>query len=248
MRFTWFDLAFPWIGLVGALALLALSFGSRLLRSDPASSRWRDRVWLSWMAVVAYLLHNVEEYGVDLLGQRHAFPAALCALLRLPPYPGCPIHPSFFVAVNIPLFWVVGPVAALQSRRHPLIGLSLYSVIIINALIHVLSAVGTGAYNPGLLTAVVVFLPLSAWVGHACFGRGGLSYKALAFVIVWGVVLHAILAVPMLLFASGKISNTVLVWLQLLNAPLLLLVMWFAERWRGGALLRTASQPAGRLG
>jgi hypothetical protein len=241
MRFGWFDLAFPWIGLGAALVLLALLFGSKLLRSDPASSRWRDLVWLSWMAVVAYLLHNVEEYGVDLLGQRHAFPGALCASLGLGPYPGCSIHPSFFLAVNIPLFWVTAPLAALLSRRHPLIGLSLYSVVIINALIHIQRAIVTGSYNPGLLTAVVVFLPLSIWVGHACFGRGGLGYKAMALLIVWGVVLHVILAVPMLLFARGAISNTVLVWPQILNAALLLLVTWLGERWRGGALLRTAS-------
>jgi hypothetical protein len=192
------------------------------------------------MAVVVYLLHNVEEYGVDLLGQRHAFPGALCAALGLPPYPDCPIHPSFFLAVNIPLFWVVGPIAALFSRRHPLIGLSLYSVISINALIHVLTAVRTASYNPGLLTAVLLFLPVAVWVGHACFGRNGMSYKAMALLIVWGIGLHAILAVPMLLFARGSISNTALVWPQILNAPLLLLVMWLAERWRGGALLRPA--------
>jgi hypothetical protein len=233
MSFTWFDLAFPWIGLVGALVLLALLFGSKLLRSDPASPRWRDVGWLSWMAAVVYLLHNVEEYGVDLLGQRHAFPAALCALLRLPPYPDCPIHPSFFLAVNIPLFWVVGPIAALLGRRHPLIGLSLYSVIGINGLIHVLSAVLTGSYNPGLLTAVALFLPLSAWVGHACFGRNGLRYKAMALLVVWGIALHVILAGSLLLSVRGAISNTVLVGLQILNAALLVLVTWTGERWRG---------------
>jgi hypothetical protein len=89
-----------------------------------------------------------------------------------------------------------------------------------------------------LLTAVVVFLPLSAWVGHACFGRGGLRHKAMALLIAWGIVLHAILAVPMLLFVRGTLSSTILVWLQILNAALLLPVMWLGERWRGGALLR----------
>jgi hypothetical protein len=241
MRFTWFDLAFPWVGLVGALVLLALLFGSELLRSDPASSRWRDRVWLSWMAVVVYLLHNVEEYGVDLLGQSHAFPAALCANLGFPTLPDCPVHPSFFLAVNIPLFWVVGPIAALLSRRHPLVGLALYSVIFTNGLVHVLAALLTGQpYNPGLLTAVVLFLPLSAWVAYTCFGGNGLSYRALAFLIVWGVVLHIILAGPLMLSVRGVISNTLTVWLQILNAALLLLVNSLGERWRGGALLGTA--------
>src|SRR5262249_2855182 len=105
------------------VVLLALLFGTQMLRGEPTSSRWRDRVWLSWMAVVVYLLHNVEEYGVDLLGQSHAFPAALCANLGFPTLPDCPVHPSFFLAVNISLFGVVGPIGALLSRRHPLVGL-----------------------------------------------------------------------------------------------------------------------------
>ena len=95
------------------------------------------------MAVVVYLLHNVEEYGVDLLGQSHAFPAVLCANLGFPTLSDCPVHPSFFLAVKIPLFWVVGPIAALLSRRHPLVGLALYSVIFTNGLVHVLAALAT---------------------------------------------------------------------------------------------------------
>ncbi|MCP3406774.1 HXXEE domain-containing protein [Bradyrhizobium sp. CCGB01] len=241
MRFTWFDLAFPWIGLAGALVILALLFGSELLRGDPTSSRWRDLVWLSWMAVAVYLVHNVEEYGIDLLGQSHAFPAALCGNLGFPTLSDCPVLPSFFLAVNIPLFWVVGPIAALLSRRHPLVGLALYSIIFTNGLVHVLAVLLTGQpYNPGLLTAVVLFLPLSAWVAYTCFGRHGLSYRAMAFLIVWGVVLHATLAGPLMLSVRGVISDTLVVWLQILNAALLLLVTWLGERWRGGTLLRTA--------
>lgn len=242
MRFTWFDFAFPWIGLVGALVLLALLFGTELLRNDPALSRWRDLVWLSWMAVVVYLLHNVEEYGVDLLGQSHAFPAALCANLGFSTLAECPVRPSFFLAVNIPLFWIVGPIAALLSRHHPLVGLALYSVIFTNGLVHVLAAILTGEpYNPGLLTAAVLFLPLSAWVAYACFGRNGLSYKAMAFLIVCGIVLHVILAGPLMLSVRGVISSSLAVWLQLLNAALLLLATWLAERWRDGIILRNTT-------
>jgi hypothetical protein len=53
--------------------LLGLMFGTNVLRSDLSVSRWRDLVWLSWAATAAYLVHNVEEYGVDLLGREHAF-------------------------------------------------------------------------------------------------------------------------------------------------------------------------------
>jgi hypothetical protein len=241
MTWNWFDVAFPWIGGVAAVVLLALMFGTNLLRSDSISSRWRDPVWMSWMASAAYLLHNVEEYGLDLLGNSHAFPDALCSNLNLPPYPDCPIPTAFFLAVNIPLFWVVGPLAALLSPRHRLVGFALYSVISINGLVHIAAVFRTGQpYKPGLLTALLLFLPLTVWVGHAFFGKNRLSYKAMALLLVWGVLLHVFLAGPMIMFIKGLINATVLNWSQIINGGLLLVAMWLAERWHGGALARPA--------
>jgi hypothetical protein len=236
---TWspFQVAFPWIGGAAAIGLLILLFATDLLRSELTVSRWRDPVWMSWMATVAYLLHNVEEYGIDALGHRLAFPAALCANMNLPPYPDCPMPAAFFVAVNIPLFWIVGPVAALLSWRHRLVGFALYSVISINALVHIIAAIATRIpYNPGLLTASFLFVPLSVWVGRTFFGRGLLSYRAMALLLAWGIVLHALLIAPVFLFVNGMISQAALVWSQVLNAALLLLVSWLAEQWHGGAL------------
>jgi hypothetical protein len=65
----WFERHWPWIGLVGALVLLAGLFGSNVFRQRRDVSRWRDPVWLSWLMVVAYLLHNFEEYGIDAKGR-----------------------------------------------------------------------------------------------------------------------------------------------------------------------------------
>lgn len=237
---SWFDLAFPWIGGAAAVVLLVVLFGTNALRSESRLSRWRDPVWMSWMATVAYLLHNVEEYGMDVLGNAHAFPDALCANLQLPPFPECPVPPTFFLAVNIPLFWVVGPLAALLSRRHRLVGLSLYSVISINALAHVGGVLRTGElYNPGLFTALVVFLPLTVWTGRAFFGRDGLSHKAMAWLLACGVLGHAVLATALVMFLSGIISESVLIVSQIANGGLLLLLTWSAERWRGGAWVRS---------
>ena len=241
MNWSWLDLAFPWIGLVFAGLLLALLFGTDLLRSQPSSSPWRDPVWLSWMAAVAYLLHNGEEYGVDLLGHQHSFPDALCAFMKLPAYPDCPIPPAFYLAVNLSLFWIVAPVAAVLSRRHPLVGFAIYSVMFINGLVHIVFVLVSGqAYNPGLLTAVVVFLPLSLWAGYACFGKDRLSHRAMALIIICGVILHVILARSVISFAQGLISSTTLVWVQIINAGLLLLILWLGEKWRGGVLTRPA--------
>ena len=242
MKWSWIDIEFPWIGGVAAVVLLVLLFGTHLFRGEPDASRWRDRVWLSWLAMVIYLLHNVEEYGVDLFGRLHEFPDSICAVLNLPPYPDCPLPPAFFLAVNIPLFWIGAPIAALLSRRHPLVGLTFYSVIFVNALVHLVPLLAGVGYGPGTLTAAVLFVPVSAWVAYACFGRGRLSYKAMALLVADGVILHIILMGSIQLFIRGLISSGTLVWVQVANAVLFLLIPWFAEKWRNGALLMPATR------
>ena len=242
MRWSWIDLNFPWIGSVAAVVVLLLLFSTNTLRSDLGRSRWRDRVWLSWLGVAIYLIHNAEEYGVDLLGQFHAFPNSMCSTLGLSPFPLCPVPAPFFLAVNLPLFWVGAPIAALMSRRHPLLGLSVYGVIFVNALTHLGAFVRAG-YNPGVLTALILFLPISVWVARVCFGRDGLPYGGLVFVVADGLLLHAILIGSTVLFLHYVISSEVLTAIQILNAVLFFALAWLADRWRSVGSVRSAVLP-----
>lgn len=183
MTWNWFDLAWPWIGAAGAAALLLLLFGTRSLQRDLSLSRWRDPVWLSWLAVPVYMIHNVEEYGIDLLGRSHYFPDALCLTLGLPPYPACPVPPPFFLAVNLSLIWVAAPLAALLSRKHPLVGLIFYGVLITNGITHIVPMLLGKGYNPGALTSMILFIPLFFWVAHTCFGPGRIAYRGLPVLV-----------------------------------------------------------------
>ncbi|HZS53291.1 MAG TPA: HXXEE domain-containing protein [Bryobacteraceae bacterium] len=230
MTWTWFDLAWPWIGSIAAAILLILLFGTQVLRSDLSLTRWRDPVWLSWLAVPIYMLHNIEEYGIDLLGRTHQFPNALCSTLGIAPYPACPVPPPFYLAVNISLIWVAGPIAALLSRRHRLIGFVFYGVIIINGVTHVAPMVLGRGYNPGAITALVLFLPSFVWVARTCFGPGRISYKGLAVIVATGVIIHVVLIGSVLSFIRGAMGDTALVSIQILNAILFLLIPWTAER------------------
>lgn len=234
---SWFDLNFPWIGGVGALVLLGLLFGTDLLVGETDASRWYDRTWLAWLAMAAYLLHNIEEYGIDLFGRRRGFVAGFNAMLKLPPEPDSPVPPVFYTLVNVPLFWVSAPIAALLSMHHPLVGLVLYSVILINALLHIIPLLLGLGYSSGTLTAFVIFVPLSIWVGHACFGDGKLSYAAMTFLLAMGVFIHLVLMASIQLFIRGKINATALNTLQIVNAALLIVLPWLAEQWQGGARL-----------
>jgi hypothetical protein len=235
MKWSWFDLNFPWIGCAAAAILIVLLFATNHLRSDLLRSRWRDRIWLSWLAVAIYLAHNVEEYGIDLLGQSHAFPPSICATLGQQAYPLCPIPPTFFLAVNLPLFWVGAPIAALMSRRHPLVGLSFYGVIFINGLAHI-GALARIGYNPGAFTAAVLFMPISIWIARVCFGKGALSYAGLLLIVADGAILHVILIGSIILFLRGVIGPSVLTTIQVLNAVLFVRIAWWGEKWRGGEL------------
>lgn len=234
---SWFEANFQWFGGAAAIVLLVMLLGTTWLQADRGKSRWRDYTWLSWMGMAAYLLHNVEEYGIDMLGRRQGFPQDIVNLMGLPPYPDSPIPPLYFIAVNVTAFWVAAPIAAVLSRRHPLVGLTIYGIIFINILFHVMPLLFGVGYGAGTLTALVVFIPLSIWVIRACFGAGRMSYGALAVLVAGGIVMHAILTLPMFLFVNGSIGSTPMVLAQVVNPFVLMGILWLGERWRGGILI-----------
>jgi hypothetical protein len=57
-------------------------------------------------------------------------------------------------------------------------------------------------------------------------------HKALVFLVCWGVAAHLILASSAIMLVKGVISSPIPAEVaQLVNAGLLLLVPWLAERW-----------------
>ena len=222
--FTWFDLAWPWIGLAFAAALIVLLFATPLLRGDRSLPRWRDLRWLSFLAVAVYMLHNVEEYGLSANGVLHAFPNSLCELLGQADYPGCGIPPAFFLFVNLPLVWIAGPVAAMLSRRFPLAGLTLWGVIGINAVVHIVPAILRREYDPGLVTAIVLFLPLTAMVFAVAFGRRGpYLRRAAVLILAAGALMHGVLGASVALGLRGSLPW----WLVLALQPTVIAVGYF---------------------
>jgi hypothetical protein len=157
--------------------------------------------------------------------------------MKLPPYPDCPIPPAYFVAVNVTAFWVAMPIASLLSRRHPLVD----SIIMVNIFFHVMSLVGGVGYGAGTLSAIVIFIPLSIWLIRTGFGPpvppGRMRYGALGLIITGGIILHAILTAPMILFLKGMIGSTPMVVAQVVNPFVLMLILWLGEKWRGGVLI-----------
>lgn len=215
-----FATSWPWIGLGAAGALLILLAATDALQADRRIARWYDLQWLTWLAVTAYLLHQFEEHGVSLLGAPYAFRGTLCATLGYGDAISCPVPLAFITAVNVSAVWVAGFASALAARRFPLIALSFFAVPLVNAFAHMVPAVLERRYNPGLFSAVVLFLPLCLWALAVAVRRYGAGLKAIGVVILAGLLVHAVLMGSLLAYLRDFIGLAPLVAIQVLNAAL----------------------------
>lgn len=214
----------PWIGL-GLAVLLLLGLSRFEMRGDRAVPRNRDMVWLAWAAIAAYLLHQFEEHGIDAQGVPYAFRGTLCARFGFAGATACHIPESFITTVNIPLVWLAGPIAALLGRRWPAIALSCFSVPAINAFAHVAPALAAGSYNPGLLTAGLLFLPLSLWALWIALRRPELGWRMVAATLAGGVVVHAVLMLSLKAYLAGSLGETALIAIQVANPAIPILLI-----------------------
>jgi hypothetical protein len=219
-----FYLVWPYMGL-GAALLLALLLTTDALRSDLTVSRWQDLVWLAWLGTLAYLIHQFEEHGIDALGATYAFRGEMCRNFGFPDVQACPIPFSFVTAVNISVVWVFGPATALLGRRRPELALAFFAVPIINAIPHIVPAAAQGTYNAGLVTAIVIFVPLSLWVFHVALSRYRLGWRAVIATIVAGIVYHVIMIGSAAVFVAGRMGVLVLDAIQVINPALILLIV-----------------------
>ena len=144
--------------------------------------RWHYRdAALLWLFVPAYLAHLAEE----LLG---GFPAWIQVVV------GRPLPMTAFLGINAVALalLVVGIRVAIRRESAGWMAVAVAAVVTLNAVLHLFGSVITGTYSPGLITGVVVYVPLGlltllrAWQQQpsATFGRG----------VAAGVLVHAIVS------------------------------------------------------
>lgn len=227
----WFERYWPWIGIITATALIVVLFCTNTLRESRDVPRWRDPLWLSWSMVVAYMLHNFEEYGFDAEGRPFHFPATACHAFGFSCVQSCPFTPSFFVSVNVPFVWVVLPIAALCCRRNPAVGVAGAGLLLTNGMSHVIGLFTPMGYSPGTVTAAVILIPLGVWVFATCFGPGKLLARPLIAVnLLASILAQAVLLGLLLGLANNAIPLTAAIAIQTVDPVLLLILPWAASR------------------
>lgn len=112
--------------------------------------RWRyDDPPLVWLLIAAYVAHVVEEF----VG---GFPSWLASIF------GRPLPYGDFLIINAVGLSVLVSAVILATRKESLgwLAIGIATAIFSNGVLHLLGSLGTASYSPGLITGIVLYLPL----------------------------------------------------------------------------------------
>ncbi len=177
-----------WFGFGAGVTILIILFFSDIARFDKTKNRWHDPMWLAWFGVAAYMIHNVEEYGIDLTGTHLHFVTLMRGMF------GENVSDWAFLGCNLPLIWVVSPLIAYVCWKKNLKGMA--TAMALFGLMNGVSHVGQGfniGYNPGLLTGAVLFIPFALWVTYIVYMKKHLPWKHFMLTFLTAFLYHAIL-------------------------------------------------------
>ncbi|MBL8684815.1 MAG: HXXEE domain-containing protein [Myxococcales bacterium] len=228
----------PWLALVLAPVILAALVLER--RSEGAPSRMRDPAFVLGLFWPMYMAHQFEEHGIDLRGRRYSFLASLCATLGYGApqhgashvghgmHVGCPADPAFLFAVNAVAVWLAGAIALATRRSRPDVAAAAWGIAAFNAITHIVASLRTGAYNPGVFTSLVLFIPMSVYMIRLLAKEKILTPRGLiARVMFVGLVTHGVLLASLALLSRGVLSHTAALVINGLNGlvPLVFLLV-----------------------
>jgi hypothetical protein len=151
--------------------------------------RWHYRdPPLVWLFLATYAAHVVEEWF-------GGFPEWFAVVA------GRPLSREAFLVINALAFAAMAAAIRAAIRREALgwLAIAIATVVLINGAAHLLASLVTRTYSPGLLTGVILYLPLAqlallrAWhqVSPSLFWRG----------IAAGVAAHAVVTTTALAVA-----------------------------------------------
>ncbi|MEO0575520.1 MAG: HXXEE domain-containing protein [Pseudomonadota bacterium] len=169
--------------------------------SPQDSSIFPLRQYCVWMFAL-YVGHQFEEHWIDLLGNQYAFYTSfntmIANVLGEVPAEFEVLTPLSIFVINTSLVWLVGFLAIYRSEHAIFPSLAMNAIILVNAVTHVVAAIASQSYNPGLLTAVLLFLPFSiVFYIRVRFLRLA-SRLQVALSLVWAILGHVIMISGML--------------------------------------------------
>jgi hypothetical protein len=169
-----------WQKLAPVLAVIGAVLWLVFFRDAPAAEQAMFAALL-----VLYMVHQVEEHlrpgGFRQFTNAHIFRSGS---------DDWPVSIGGVAFVNVGMVWL--PVALAVIWPGPLrwVGLVWIGLTLVNAVTHIVASLRFRAYNPGLVTAIVLFLPFTIWALWREVANGLLSGREVALIVLLGVLLH----------------------------------------------------------
>jgi hypothetical protein len=181
-----------WQKALPALAIIGIGVWLALFRGDPASEQAMFAALL-----VIYMLHQTEE---------HLWPGGFRQFTNARVFESgrddWPVDRGGVALINIGCVWLPVAAAALFPQALRWLGLAWVALTLVNAVTHIVTSIRFRCYNPGLATAIVLFVPFTIWVFTEEVSRGLLTGGEVALLVLSGVLLHvpvaALFVVPYL--------------------------------------------------
>lgn len=174
--------------LIGAFAFVENGTSKPLLK---------DYRFISILMLIAYIIHQYEEHWIDIFGNYYAFydfnNNFILDALGAPDDSIKPLTQASIFVINTSLVWLVGAMAIWRSPKHMFPSVAMASIIVVNGVVHIVAALVNWNYNPGLLTSIVIFVPLYVLFVRYVLSSSGANRKQIIGGIIWAFLAHIIM-------------------------------------------------------
>lgn len=144
---------------------------------------WPPALVATFLLLPTYMLHQLEEHDDD---RFRKFVNSTVGKGR------DVLSPLAVFIINVPGVWGVTALSIYLARDvHPGFAFIAVYLVLVNAFVHVINAVISRRYNPGLWTAIFIFAPFGAWTLWLLHRAGAalMAYQVTGFLIA--VAIHA---------------------------------------------------------
>mmetsp|Transcript_81317 Transcript_81317/g.230389 ORF Transcript_81317/g.230389 Transcript_81317/m.230389 type:complete len:281 (-) Transcript_81317:60-902(-) len=171
--------------------------------------KFQNPLFVGWLTVPVYCLHQLEEHGYDARGWRHAFVPdfnygvgnILFPICDDISHITCPLNVLTTTYVNVLLIWVSFSMTMVAAHalggRYRLAGLFNWGTSTANGLVgHVMPAMLAQQYNPGCLQSLFIMVPMGIFVMSRCglkFFALAMLCGALAHIVMFGIGINLVL-------------------------------------------------------
>eukprot|EP01066_Platyproteum_vivax_P009873 Platyproteum_vivax@DN4380_c0_g1_i1.p1 len=170
--------------------------------------------YVFWSLLPAWCIHNFEQHGIDLRGNRFGW-AAWANKAAFNCTMGCAFNnETVWMVYGLMVFWsLVGSLLLLSYI--PSAAAIHAAIMLANAILPIIAAFVDVKYNPGLMSAVFILLPLSIWALYDLSNVGGATPLAIIIYVIVGLGYQALCIMVLELYGRGHIKKLVL-WFLLL--------------------------------